>query len=71
VVFFNKTWLDIGTKSTLESVKSITGINTLKSFEDECVTQKMSWAVTRETTRVEDTAYCLMGLFDVHMPLLY
>lgn len=35
------------------------------------VAQKLSWAATRETTRAEDIAYCLMGLFDVHMPLLY
>lgn len=35
------------------------------------VAQKLSWASTRETTRAEDLAYCLMGLFDVHMPLLY
>lgn len=33
--------------------------------------QKLSWAATRQTTRAEDIAYCLMGLFDVHMPLLY
>ncbi|KAK5659114.1 hypothetical protein OQA88_1204 [Cercophora sp. LCS_1] len=32
---------------------------------------KMSWAAGRETTRVEDVAYCLMGIFDVNMPLLY
>lgn len=31
----------------------------------------MSWASGRVTTRVEDQAYCLMGLFDVNMPLLY
>jgi len=31
----------------------------------------MSWASKRETTRLEDMAYCLMGLFDVHMPPLY
>jgi hypothetical protein len=30
----------------------------------------MSWASKRETTK-EDMAYCLMGLFDVDMPLLY
>ena len=32
---------------------------------------KMSWSASRVTTRIEDIAYCLMGLFDVHMPLLY
>lgn len=31
----------------------------------------MSWASSRSTTRLEDTAYCLLGLFDVNMPLLY
>ncbi|KAH7141424.1 heterokaryon incompatibility protein-domain-containing protein [Dactylonectria estremocensis] len=32
---------------------------------------KLGWAARRETTRVEDAAYSLMGLFDVNMPLLY
>jgi hypothetical protein len=31
----------------------------------------MSWAAGRDTLRIEDTAYCLMGLFGVNMPLLY
>lgn len=31
----------------------------------------MSWASTRETTREEDLAYCLLGLFNINMPLLY
>ena len=31
----------------------------------------MSWASARRLTRVEDQAYCLLGIFDVHMPLLY
>ncbi|KAI0973745.1 heterokaryon incompatibility protein-domain-containing protein [Xylaria arbuscula] len=31
----------------------------------------MSWAAGRRTSREEDIAYCLMGLFDVNMPLLY
>ncbi|KAL2681119.1 hypothetical protein Neosp_008723 [[Neocosmospora] mangrovei] len=35
------------------------------------VAERMSWASRRETTRVEDKAYCLMGIFDVNMPLLY
>lgn len=40
-------------------------------LEDYCVAQKMSWASSRETTRDEDKAYSLMGLFRVNMPLLY
>lgn len=35
------------------------------------VAQKMSWASRRTTTRLEDMAYSLMGIFDVNMPLLY
>lgn len=35
------------------------------------VAAKMSWASSRVTKRVEDMAYCLMGLFDVNMPLIY
>jgi hypothetical protein len=31
----------------------------------------MSWASKRETTTVEDLAYCLMGMFGINMPLLY
>ncbi|KAK4627149.1 Vegetative incompatibility protein HET-E-1 [Fulvia fulva] len=41
------------------------------SHHDSSVACKMSWAPRRKTTRVEDEAYCLLGLFDVNMPLLY
>lgn len=32
---------------------------------------KMAWAANRQTTKVEDAAYCLLGIFDVHMSLIY
>lgn len=32
---------------------------------------RMAWAAGRRTSRAEDEAYCLLGLFDVNMPLLY
>ncbi|PMD13871.1 HET-domain-containing protein [Hyaloscypha hepaticicola] len=35
------------------------------------VSERMSWASRRSTTRVEDMAYCLLGIFEVNMPLLY
>lgn len=35
------------------------------------VAQRMSWASKRKTTRIEDEAYCLLGLFRTNMPLLY
>jgi hypothetical protein len=31
----------------------------------------MSWASWRETTRIEDLAYCLLGIFNINMPMLY
>ncbi|RSM04497.1 hypothetical protein CEP52_006841 [Fusarium oligoseptatum] len=36
-----------------------------------CVAEKMSWAAERETTRAEDMAYSLLGIFGINMPLLY
>jgi len=72
IVFFNSEWVDIGTKGSLaELISEITGIHDFVNFESACVAQKMSWAAGRETTRVEDTAYSLLGLFDVNMPPLY
>jgi hypothetical protein len=72
VVFFDNDWIDIGTKLSLEEIISeITGIDDFVNFETACVAQKMSWAAKRETTRIEDEAYCLLGLFDVNMPPLY
>ena len=33
--------------------------------------KRMYWAVKRQTTRIEDVAYCLLGIFDVNMPMIY
>ncbi|EME46893.1 hypothetical protein DOTSEDRAFT_149383, partial [Dothistroma septosporum NZE10] len=38
---------------------------------DYSIACRMSWAAFRTTTRREDEAYCLLGLFDINMPLLY
>ncbi|KAH6239466.1 hypothetical protein HBI55_200770 [Parastagonospora nodorum] len=35
------------------------------------VEDRMSWTLSRSATRAEDQAYSLLGIFDVHMPLLY
>ena len=35
------------------------------------VAERMSWAEKRETKREEDIAYSLLGIFDIHMPLIY
>lgn len=72
VVFFDRHWVDIGSKSSLhEAITDRTGIIDFLNWEKACVAQKMSWAARRKTTRLEDEAYCLMGLFGVNMPLLY
>ncbi len=40
-------------------------------LENFSIAQRMSWAASRQTSRVEDTAYSLLGLFDTNMPMLY
>ncbi|KAL1838932.1 hypothetical protein VTJ49DRAFT_2063 [Mycothermus thermophilus] len=77
VVFYAQGWRLLGTKSSLvKSVSKITGIDELTLLDPALVrtasvAQRMSWAAHRSTTRPEDIAYSLMGLFDVNMPVLY
>lgn len=77
VIFFSHDWINIGAKSSLyNDLAEITGIDVniltgAMDLESESLAKRMSWASQRDTTRVEDVAYCLMGLFDVNMPLLY
>lgn len=59
-----------------EIVSEITGIaeGCLKdssSILSLSTAQKMSWASKRTTSRKEDEAYCLLGIFQVNMTLLY
>ena len=75
--FYDGDWNLRGTKVDLDVVVSkITKIDTelLRNAEhlyDIPIAQRMSWAAARHTTRVEDMAYCLLGIFDVNMPMLY
>ncbi|KAJ3528169.1 hypothetical protein NM208_g10328 [Fusarium decemcellulare] len=79
VVFFDQDWNLVGTKSDWDFVRviaEITGISVKvlvyePCFHEASVAQKMSWAAKRQTTKVEDLAYCLLGIFNVNMPLLY
>jgi hypothetical protein len=76
VEFFAQDWSPIGLRSNLKvHIKNITGINIRALEGDDLstfqVAEKMSWAASRDTTRVEDRAYCLLGIFGVHMSLLY
>ena len=36
-------------------------------FRETSVAQRMSWAATRKTSRQEDIAYCLLGIFSINM----
>lgn len=76
VEFYNSSWLQIGTKRSLcDELAQITHINkfVLRGADPTYypVAERMSWASNRTTTRSEDIAYCLLGLFNVNMPLLY
>ncbi|KAN0072353.1 hypothetical protein V8E54_009282 [Elaphomyces granulatus] len=76
VEFFSREGEQLGNKRSLERhIHEVTGIpvralrgNPLYDFS---VPERMSWAEKRETTRKEDKAYSLLGIFDVHMPLIY
>ena len=63
----------LGKDTLLKEILAVTGIERADFFYPmlASVAKRMSWASRRETTRQEDMAYCLMGLFDVNMPLLY
>ena len=42
-----------------------------RELDQASIAQRMSWAANRETTRIEDVAYSLLGIFNINMPLLY
>ena len=84
VYFYTSGWDSIGTRDTDDDVASVIQQATkislfeLRNFNGgsgrpsrASVAQRMSWAAKRKTTRSEDLSYCLMGLFNVNMPLLY
>src|SRR2546430_1465374 len=76
LIFLASNWSKLGTKDELKDVISdITGIDSevleTRYLKNISVARKMSWASKRVTTRLEDRAYSLLGLFDVNMPLLY
>ncbi|KAI0884183.1 vegetative incompatibility protein HET-E-1 [Annulohypoxylon maeteangense] len=76
VEFFSAEGIRLGDKKSLQSViHEITGIP-YEALRGDAVTnftvdQRLSWAANRQTKRKEDKAYCLLGLFNIFMPLLY
>ncbi|WYZ33780.1 hypothetical protein EsH8_I_000056 [Colletotrichum jinshuiense] len=79
VDFYDKYWTFVGSKldeAFASVLSSVTGINLdvlskAMPLDSTSVAERMHWASSRVTTRKEDMAYCLMGLFGVNMPLLY
>ncbi|OCK87344.1 HET-domain-containing protein, partial [Cenococcum geophilum 1.58] len=76
VEFYTAEWVEIGTKrSLLTQLSAITGIppHILRGGSPSTcnIAERMSWASKRQTSREEDLAYCLLGLFNVNMPMLY
>jgi len=74
--FYASNWQKIGDKIELcDFVSSITGIDKHillgGDLDSVSVARRMSWASHRKTSRLEDQAYCLLGLFDVCLPLIY
>lgn len=83
--FFDKEWRYLGGRHDLISaIASATNIDVDDietrqappgafqiTSEEPCVAQKMGWLSRRRTSRIEDMAYCMLGLFGVNKPLLY
>ncbi|KAL1592838.1 hypothetical protein SLS60_011254 [Paraconiothyrium brasiliense] len=76
VLFYYQDWTLMGDKREfLGQLSDATGIPIFVLENGELselsLAERMSWACYRQTTRVEDMAYCLLGIFDIQMPLLY
>ncbi|KAH8752251.1 vegetative incompatibility protein HET-E-1 [Diaporthe sp. PMI_573] len=76
VEFFSREGTLLGNKISLEqSIRDVTRIpaEALRNSQlpDFSVSDRYSWMDHRETTREEDMAYALLGIFDVQMPLIY
>ncbi len=77
VSFVSASWTVIGDKWFNSGlVEEATGVpvNVLQDparMKEFSIAQRMSWSSRRVTTREEDEAYCLLGIFDINMPTLY
>ncbi|RPD54186.1 HET-domain-containing protein [Lentinus tigrinus ALCF2SS1-7] len=77
LLFLSESWTTLGTKADFADIlEDDTGIPATvlrleASYTEYSIAQRMSWYGKRETTRAEDEAYCLLGLFGVHIPPLY
>ncbi|RXG41203.1 hypothetical protein VDGE_30516 [Verticillium dahliae] len=74
---YDADWNYFGSKRELAApLSQITGISMsylsgALHFRDACIATKMSWMAGRETTREEDMAYSMAGIFNVNMDAQY
>ena len=74
MVFYDKNWLEFGSKVSLEEeLHAITGIKKhyLVDPHGASIAARMSWALSRETMKLEDDANCLLGLFGEHASVVW
>jgi hypothetical protein len=76
VQFFSRDEELLGDKKILEQqIHEITGIPVAAlrgaSLSEFGVDERLQWAENRKTQKKEDKAYCLLGIFNVFMPLMY
>ena len=77
VIFYAQDWTEIGDRARLgKEITKITSIHQeildgLRHVSTASIAERMSWASKRQTTRIEDIAYCLLGIFNINMPMLY
>ncbi|OAG10753.1 HET-domain-containing protein, partial [Paraphaeosphaeria sporulosa] len=76
VEFFSRNGRRLGDKDSLRHmIREITGIpvDALhgREISEFTIAERFSWTDNRQTTREEDAAYCLLGIFGIYMPLIY
>jgi hypothetical protein len=77
LIFFDGAFRHIGSKAEFVRVFSLVAnidedvLQHKMDLGKVCVTTKMSWAAGRKTTRIEDIAYSLLGLFDINMAMIH
>ncbi|KAI0902947.1 hypothetical protein F4823DRAFT_620460 [Ustulina deusta] len=76
VEFFSSEGQFLGDKTSLEQrLYAITKIPVAAlrgaALSKFSINERMSWSQNRNTKLAEDKAYCLLGIFDIHIPLIY
>ena len=78
VLFLAPGWECVGRKTEIaEFLEDVTRVGRDILIDPEgylpqvCISQIMYWASGRQTARIEDRAYSLIGLFNISLPIIY